>query len=219
MLVSQLDTDYHIQFSNWCSIKRHTWSLSATSDWIFKSLQMLKVKLSNIVVGGVLRVRLAGYSLSKLVKSKVTSPTVTWQSNGVVSSAFASIEARVRMKKGKALRRVIMGVLRELTWNYLNNRLITWLTSPRSLSLSFPVMESLTSVIYHEKQQQGSMLCAQHALNSLLRLFSVFFSSFLSLTFQQREIMCDCLSFAPSPHRAALSLVHRARSFFHRTSS
>lgn len=30
-------------------------------------------------------------------------------------------------------------------------------------------MEGLTSMIYHEKQQQGSMLCAQHALNSLLQ--------------------------------------------------
>ncbi|TFK21961.1 Josephin-domain-containing protein [Coprinopsis marcescibilis] len=30
-------------------------------------------------------------------------------------------------------------------------------------------LEHLTSVIYHEKQQQGSMLCAQHALNSLLQ--------------------------------------------------
>lgn len=103
MLLSQLDTDYHIQFSNWCSIKRHTWSCSATPDWGFKSLQRLKVKLSNIVVGGVVRVRLAEYSLSKLVRSKVRAPTVTWQSKGVVSSAFARIEARVRMKKGKAL--------------------------------------------------------------------------------------------------------------------
>jgi len=30
-------------------------------------------------------------------------------------------------------------------------------------------LESLASLIYHEKQQDGSMLCAQHALNSLLR--------------------------------------------------
>jgi len=30
-------------------------------------------------------------------------------------------------------------------------------------------LESLLSLIYHEKQQDGSMLCAQHALNSLLR--------------------------------------------------
>jgi ataxin-3 len=30
-------------------------------------------------------------------------------------------------------------------------------------------MESLISRIYHEKQQEGSMLCAQHALNSMLR--------------------------------------------------
>ena len=27
----------------------------------------------------------------------------------------------------------------------------------------------LVPYIYHEKQQEGSMLCAQHALNSLLR--------------------------------------------------
>ncbi|KAF8633441.1 hypothetical protein AX17_004611 [Amanita inopinata Kibby_2008] len=30
-------------------------------------------------------------------------------------------------------------------------------------------LEVLTSVIYHEKQQQGSALCAQHALNNLLQ--------------------------------------------------
>jgi ataxin-3 len=30
-------------------------------------------------------------------------------------------------------------------------------------------LERLTPLIYHEKQQKGSMLCAQHALNSLLR--------------------------------------------------
>ena len=30
-------------------------------------------------------------------------------------------------------------------------------------------LEALIPHIYHEKQQEGSMLCAQHALNSLLR--------------------------------------------------
>ena len=30
-------------------------------------------------------------------------------------------------------------------------------------------IDRLKTVIYHEKQQEGSMLCAQHALNSLLR--------------------------------------------------
>ncbi|KAF4563314.1 Machado-Joseph disease protein [Pleurotus pulmonarius] len=30
-------------------------------------------------------------------------------------------------------------------------------------------LEALSSIIYHEKQQPGSMLCAQHALNSLLQ--------------------------------------------------
>lgn len=30
-------------------------------------------------------------------------------------------------------------------------------------------LEGLASIIYHEKQQSGSMLCAQHALNSLLQ--------------------------------------------------
>ncbi|KAF9447499.1 Josephin-domain-containing protein [Macrolepiota fuliginosa MF-IS2] len=30
-------------------------------------------------------------------------------------------------------------------------------------------LEGLVSIIYHEKQQSGSMLCAQHALNSLLQ--------------------------------------------------
>jgi len=30
-------------------------------------------------------------------------------------------------------------------------------------------LEALTPLIYHETQQPGSMLCAQHALNSLLQ--------------------------------------------------
>ena len=30
-------------------------------------------------------------------------------------------------------------------------------------------LEELTDMVYHERQQPGSMLCAQHALNSLLR--------------------------------------------------
>ena len=30
-------------------------------------------------------------------------------------------------------------------------------------------LEGLTAMIYHERQQEGSMLCAQHALNALLR--------------------------------------------------
>jgi Ataxin-3 len=30
-------------------------------------------------------------------------------------------------------------------------------------------LEEVTAMIYHERQQEGSMLCAQHALNSLLR--------------------------------------------------
>lgn len=30
-------------------------------------------------------------------------------------------------------------------------------------------LEQVVAAIYHEKQQPGSMLCAQHALNSLLR--------------------------------------------------
>ncbi|KAF8070468.1 Josephin-domain-containing protein [Lyophyllum atratum] len=33
-------------------------------------------------------------------------------------------------------------------------------------------LENLIHIIYHEKQQQGSMLCAQHALNSLLRILT-----------------------------------------------
>jgi len=36
-------------------------------------------------------------------------------------------------------------------------------------------LENLIYSIYHERQQPGSMLCAQHALNSLLRM------SFLSI--------------------------------------
>lgn len=30
-------------------------------------------------------------------------------------------------------------------------------------------LDALTAMIYHERQARGSMLCAQHALNSLLR--------------------------------------------------
>lgn len=30
-------------------------------------------------------------------------------------------------------------------------------------------IQDLIPYIYHEKQQEGEMLCAQHALNSLLR--------------------------------------------------
>ena len=33
-------------------------------------------------------------------------------------------------------------------------------------------LENLVPIIYHEKQQSGSMLCAQHALNSLLRAYA-----------------------------------------------
>jgi hypothetical protein len=40
-------------------------------------------------------------------------------------------------------------------------------------------LEGLASLIYHEKQQQGSMLCAQHALNSLLRMFDNFLQMFM----------------------------------------
>lgn len=32
--------------------------------------------------------------------------------------------------------------------------------------------DALIPLIYHERQQEGSMLCAQHALNSLLRVYS-----------------------------------------------
>jgi ataxin-3 len=31
-------------------------------------------------------------------------------------------------------------------------------------------LEALADRIYHEKQEHGSALCAQHALNSLLRV-------------------------------------------------
>lgn len=33
--------------------------------------------------------------------------------------------------------------------------------------------DDLIPLIYHEKQEPGSMLCAQHALNSLLREWCV----------------------------------------------
>lgn len=42
--------------------------------------------------------------------------------------------------------------------------------SPHSSTFqSMAGLERLVPYIYHEKQQEGSMLCAQHALNSLLR--------------------------------------------------
>ncbi|KAL5484934.1 hypothetical protein ACEPAI_7576 [Sanghuangporus weigelae] len=34
-------------------------------------------------------------------------------------------------------------------------------------------LEALAAIIYHERQQEGSMLCAQHALNSLLHLAAI----------------------------------------------
>lgn len=55
--------------------------------------------------------------------------------------------------------------------------------------LSPPTMDRLTTLIYHEKQQPGSMLCAQHALNSLLRLSP--FSYLIPLTHfsEQKETL------------------------------
>lgn len=34
-------------------------------------------------------------------------------------------------------------------------------------------VQNIIPLIYHEKQEPGEMLCAQHALNSLLREFVV----------------------------------------------
>jgi hypothetical protein len=55
-----------------------------------------------------------------------------------------------------------------------NNLFGTWrrrvLFSPSSTFQSMAGLECLVPYIYHEKQQEGSMLCAQHALNSLLRM-------------------------------------------------
>lgn len=42
-------------------------------------------------------------------------------------------------------------------------------------------LEGLVSIIYHERQQPGSALCAQHALNNLLRLWILFVNVVLSL--------------------------------------
>lgn len=37
-------------------------------------------------------------------------------------------------------------------------------------------LEPLVHMIYHERQQEGSNLCAQHALNSLLRTYPIYCS-------------------------------------------
>lgn len=42
----------------------------------------------------------------------------------------------------------------------------------RSLTSTMAGLGYLLPLIYHEQQQPGSMLCAQHALNSLLRMSS-----------------------------------------------
>lgn len=38
-------------------------------------------------------------------------------------------------------------------------------------------LDVLIPHIYHEKQQEGSMLCAQHALNSLLRASTFYYAT------------------------------------------
>jgi hypothetical protein len=44
-------------------------------------------------------------------------------------------------------------------------------------------LEALTNAIYHEKQQPGEMLCAQHALNAVLRAWpSVHYCDLIFLT-------------------------------------
>jgi hypothetical protein len=40
-------------------------------------------------------------------------------------------------------------------------------------------LEQLVQIIYHERQQEGSNLCAQHALNSLLRMCLITYCSML----------------------------------------
>lgn len=48
---------------------------------------------------------------------------------------------------------------------------MTRLTRPwtRLSSTTMNSLAQLVPLIYHERQEEGSMLCAQHALNSLLR--------------------------------------------------
>ena len=42
-------------------------------------------------------------------------------------------------------------------------------------------LEDLVPHLYHEKQQAGSMLCAQHALNNLLRKCSIYLDHWMPI--------------------------------------
>ena len=54
-------------------------------------------------------------------------------------------------------------------------------------------LERLVPYIYHEKQQEGSMLCAQHALNSLLRTSQSLFICYSFLIHISRGQLCALL--------------------------
>ncbi len=50
------------------------------------------------------------------------------------------------------------------------------LSSP---SVTMMSVEDMIPHLYHEKQEDGSLLCAQHALNSLLRAAVIFLLPFI----------------------------------------
>ena len=68
-----------------------------------------------------------------------------------------------------------------------------------NLSLSLPYIQTMAGLerlipyIYHEKQQEGSMLCAQHALNSLLRTSCKFVHPSLAYSYFYRGPLCTFL--------------------------
>lgn len=64
-------------------------------------------------------------------------------------------------------------------------------------------LEDLTNHIYHEKQESGSMLCAQHALNSLLRVSQ-----------SQNQCPVPLLLTAPRRKLRSLSLRHTLRAMY-----
>lgn len=69
-------------------------------------------------------------------------------------------------------------------------------------------LEHLIQLIYHEKQQEGSMLCAQHALNSLLRMFPIVIlhKAFSLLLYTEEHYVgsISCLPFISSAHQVVL---------------
>jgi hypothetical protein len=63
-------------------------------------------------------------------------------------------------------------------------------------------IETLTNAIYHEKQQPGEMLCAQHALNAVLRAYVLLMHRervLLTTRDLHRRELCELLQSCPRP--------------------